>query len=83
MAVLCERAWLNLVNSDRYHIDDLCDLLASVEDGLAYNPYAVATSHPTNGYWIYETPPIARLPKVRMLIEIDDDKKFAVLCGLR
>lgn len=70
---------MNASSSDKYDASDLLDLLSSAEDGMRHNPFAIVTAHPHNGHWIYETPPIARLPKVRMLVQIDPDEKLVIM----
>jgi len=54
---------------------DFLDLLNAFNDGVKKNPRACGEMHPVfpdGKYWVYESPPIARLPKICMLYEIDD-----------
>jgi hypothetical protein len=82
MSELCEKAWRNCVASDKYDIDDLFDLLASIEQGLEYNPHALGTPHPNhehNGLWVYNSPPLIRFPTVYVLYEIDEERKLVIM----
>lgn len=50
------------------------------------NPRIVGEQHP--GYpsgkiWVYESPPVARLPKVSILYEIDDENGVVILWSFR
>ena len=51
------------------------DVLESFEDVVCVNPRRNGEPHPAfkgGKVWIYESPPISRLPRVRILYEIDD-----------
>lgn len=70
---LFERAWYQCLDTDRFDIDDLIDLFDSLDQGLCFNPYALGNPHPALneiGLWVYNTPPLARLPTVYVLYEI-------------
>jgi hypothetical protein len=53
------------------------DILDAFEDGVKKDPRSCGEMHPAyskGNFWVYESPPIARLPKIFMLYEIDDEK---------
>lgn len=59
----------------RYNVDDLEDLLASIESGLQFNPYAFGSRHPDyeeTGLYVYNSPPIRRIPAVYILYDINE-----------
>lgn len=67
---LFERAWLQCIESDRYDVAVLLELFDSIEDGLSYNPMAIGQPHPSrSGLWVYQSPPLDRIPKVYCLYE--------------
>jgi hypothetical protein len=73
---------LNCQAAERFDVEDLIDLYSSIEDGMAHNPHAMGVPHPASnpvGLWVYETPPVTRLPYVRILFEIVDDKRIVLL----
>lgn len=62
------------------------DLYASLEGGMSYNPHVMGQPHPAwedKGFWIYETPNVARLPKCRILYEIIPEPKVVNLWSAR
>ena len=73
---------MNCVARGPYDVDDLIDLLDSIESALDYNPYTFGVPHgenATNGCWVYSSPPIARIPKVYILYEIDESAQIVYL----
>jgi hypothetical protein len=75
---LFEAAFLKHGGSSPSH----SDLLDYVEDMLLADPRSVGAfvqkSH-IGEVWVFETPPVQRLPKVRILYEIDDHRGVVVL----
>jgi hypothetical protein len=58
------------------------DVLLSFDDAVRVNPRAVGELHPGFGsgtVWVYESPPIARLPPVKIVYEIDDEHGVVIL----
>jgi hypothetical protein len=63
------------------HSDALWDVLLAFEEAVCVNPRRIGEPHPAfsdGKIWIYESPPIQRLPRVRILYEIDDDKGIVI-----
>lgn len=61
------------------------DVLQSFDDAACVNPRIIGEQHPDlpgGRFWIYESPPISRLPTVRILYEIDDDKGIVIYWNL-
>ena len=56
------------------NIDAFGELLDSLEFALRVDPRICGEPHPSsNGrFWVYEPPPIKRLPRVFILYEIDE-----------
>ena len=80
MRELFEHAWLNCYAASRYNSDDLDDVFESLMEAFAFNPKSIGTPHPMfAGLWIYETPPIRRLPKIYVLYEIADAARKVTL----
>jgi len=80
MQELFERAWLNCYAANRYNSDDLDDVFESLMEAFAFNPKSVGIPHPnSDGLWIYETPPIRRLPRVYILYEISEATRQVTL----
>lgn len=78
MSELFEQAWLNCLNEERFDIDDMFDLLEYITSGLNYDPYSFGEPHfdnDLNGWWVFSTPPIRRLPQVYILYGIDAKRK--------
>ena len=56
------------------HHDGFWDLLESLQANLTFDPRSAGEPHPhLPGIWVYESPPVARLPKVFILYTIDDE----------
>lgn len=52
------------------------DLIDGFADGIRNDPKACGEPHPSfpeGNVWVYETPPVARLPKMYFLYEIDEE----------
>ena len=61
--------------------DELWDLLLSFDDIVCVNPRRIGEPHPAfvgGKVWIYKSPPISRLPRVRILYEIDDESGIVI-----
>ena len=59
---------------------------ASIEDALEFNPYLLGVphdDHANSGLWVYNSPPLSRLPAVYVLYEIDDENKLATMWASR
>jgi hypothetical protein len=55
--------------------DDRCwEILDSLDDALRYDPYAAGERHPDlpDRFCVYQSPPLARLPTVYVLYEVDE-----------
>jgi hypothetical protein len=59
------------------------DLLDYLEDMLMADPRSVGAfqrrSEVGNEFWVFETPAVRRLPKVRILYEIDENRGVVIL----
>jgi len=86
MSELFEREWLNCLEAERFDVDDMWDLLASIESALDYNPSALGVphaNHAVNRLWVYNSPPLVRFPRVYVLYEIDEAQKTVWLWASR
>lgn len=62
------------------------DILVSFEEAVCVNPRIIGEQHPgfSGGrMWVYESPPLNRLPKVTILYEIDDENGVVILWNFR
>ena len=60
-------------------------MLLSFEDAVRVNPRIVGEQHPgfeSGRMWVYQSPPILRLPTVYILYEIDDANGVVVLWNI-
>lgn len=55
----------------------LWDVLDSIEQALCVDPRSCGESHPffpDGRMWVYELPPLQRIPRTFILYEIDDER---------
>ena len=60
------------------------ELLDCIDASLKYDPYSGGESLDGNplGLWVYQSPPIARLPVVVVLYEINPERKAVTLVSI-
>ena len=64
--------------------EDWDELLDAVDASLMFDPFSAGESldGSTSLIWVYESPPIKRLPKMRILYEIARDKGVIILTSI-
>jgi hypothetical protein len=66
--------------------DVFIDLLNDFEDRASLDPRELGEEHlglePAGRFWVYQSPPLSRIPKFAILYEIDDGMKTVRLWNL-
>lgn len=59
------------------------EVFDSVCDALEVDPRSIGAQHPgfDGTCWVYESPPLLRLPRIYMLYRIIDDAGVVLLCN--
>jgi len=77
---LFERAFLKRAAS----LSSCWEILDFLDQSIRADPRSVGEPHlgfPEGNIWIYESPPIERIPTFYILYRIDDERGRAILCN--